>query len=144
MKFLTKIKEKLNTKFKQKEQIQGITINLETVQKICALSAETYPKEFLAFFEGKITWSKIEIKDILFQPYIANENSAFGRIDFPTTSNVLGSVHSHPGPSNRPSGADLRLFGKTGIVHAIIKHPYSPEDIEMYDTEGNKLNFSIK
>ncbi|MCF7866456.1 Mov34/MPN/PAD-1 family protein [Candidatus Woesearchaeota archaeon] len=140
MKLIKKIKEF----FTLKKTIQEITISEETIQKICGIAKDTHPKEFLAFLEGRIIGNKIIITDILFQPYIANKHSTWGHIDLPLTSNVLGSIHSHPSYSNTPSRADLHLFGKTGIVHGIIKKPYSEEDIQIYDNYGNKINHKKK
>ncbi|MCF7872410.1 Mov34/MPN/PAD-1 family protein [Candidatus Woesearchaeota archaeon] len=140
MKILKKIKEF----FKGKQPIKEIILTEKTIKKICGLAKDTHPKEYLAFLEGRIIGNKVTITDILFQPYVANENSTWGYIDLPLTSSVMGSIHSHPGYNNKPSRADLHLFGKTGIVHGIIKKPYKPEDLAIYDNYGNKLQFKTK
>lgn len=137
--------EKIKEILSGKQTIKGIEIKRSAIEKFTEFSKGSYPKEFLGFSEGKIERGKILIDDILFQPYIANENSAFStRLwDMPITANVVGSAHSHPGPSNHPSRADLHFFGKTGIVHMIIKLPYRTEDVALYDNNGNVLNYKI-
>ena len=60
------------------------------------------------------------------------------------TVNAVGSVHSHPGPSNQPSNADLSFFGKNGYFHMIICRPYSQATIQAYDAFGTPMTFTIK
>jgi proteasome lid subunit RPN8/RPN11 len=124
----------------KKKKIEKIEINSHLIQKICDLSKDCYPKEFLAFLEGEIDNNRIHIKDIIFQPYIGTKDSAMAHIDFPLTVKSLGSVHSHPTKSNKPSSADLKFFHKTGIIHAIIKYPYKREDVQFYDINGQEIN----
>lgn len=137
--------EKMKGILSGKQPINEIEIKQSAIEKLAEFSKTAYPKEFLGYLEGKIEKGKILIEDIIFQPYIANENSAFStRLwDMPITAKVIGSAHSHPGPSNHPSRADLHFFGKTGIVHIIIKMPYSIEDIALYDNNGDVLDYKL-
>ena len=142
MRFLKKLKRFFG--LEEKEPIKEIKITREAMDKIILLAKENHPNEFVTFFEGKIKDGTIIIEDVLFQPYYANDHSVFTHIDFPLTSKVLGSIHSHPGPSNRPSRADLHLFGKTGIVHGIIHEPYTEGSLAMYDNNGEPLIYSVE
>lgn len=137
-----KLLDKISNFFTMRTNIEEIQIKREIIEKITQLSSETHPKEFLAFFEG-IMGSTVIINDIFYQPYIANERSAFARMDIPLTTNTLGTIHSHPGPRNTPSRADRRFFRKTGIVHAIIGYPYREEDIAFYNYHGELINVNI-
>jgi len=121
--------------------INEIHIRKSVFDNIIEFSKTTYPREFLAFFEGDFKEGILMIEDLLFQPYIADRESAWPRLNFPTTSKVIGSVHSHPGGSNRPSRSDLGFFQKTGIVHGIINSPYSRDDFVLYDLHGDRLPF---
>jgi len=137
-----KLMEKIRNFFTLRTNINEIKIKREIIEKITELPRETHPKEFLAFFEGLIG-SEVIINDIFYQPYIANNRSAFARLDIPLTTNTLGSIHSHPGPRNTPSRADRRFFRKTGIVHAIIGYPYREQDIAFYNHHGEPINVTI-
>jgi len=125
-----------------RDTFNDIIISTKIIQKITDLPKETHPKEFLAFFEGKIG-KDIIINDIFYQPYLANDHSASPRLDIPLTTNTIGSIHSHPSFSNRPSRADRRFFRKNGIVHAIIKYPYNKEDIAFYNNHGEPIEVKI-
>jgi proteasome lid subunit RPN8/RPN11 len=57
------------------------------------------------------------------------------------TAGGVGTVHSHPTPDYRPSKADLALFAKKGIIHLIIRYPYTQGDIACYDNSGNRCEF---
>lgn len=139
---MKKISDKLKKLFGFDKTFSDIQIKKAVIEKLCELSKDSHPKEFLAFFEGFIG-NNIIIEDIIFQPYIANQRSAMPRLDIPLTTNILGSAHSHPGSSNKPSGADKQFFKKTGIVHAIIKYPYRQEDIQFYDLNGQAIVINI-
>ena len=54
-----------------------------------------------------------------------------------------GSVHSHPGPSADPSGADLQTFSKHGFFHMIVCLPYSLETFKAYDRYGNNQDYTV-
>ena len=134
--------EKVKKFFTLRTNIDEIKIKRDTINKIIDLSRETHPKEFLAFFDG-IIGPEVIITDIFYQPYIANNRSAFARLDIPLTTRTLGSIHSHPGPRNTPSSADRTFFRKSGLVHAIIGYPYREEDVAFYNHHGEQINVTI-
>ncbi|MBW3000876.1 Mov34/MPN/PAD-1 family protein [Candidatus Woesearchaeota archaeon] len=127
----------------EKFDYEKIVIEKEVVDGILELAQMTSPKEFIAFLEGRQRKKVLRIYGLAYQEYFANEHSTLSKINFPITSRIVGSVHSHPGPSNKPSGADLRFFSKRGMVHLIIKSPYREKDIQAYDIKGNKIVFEV-
>ncbi len=129
--------------FGKKQKIDYILITEQTLLDVCHLAGETHPLEFFCFLEGKIENNKIILDGMIFQPYYASNDSAMPKIDLPTYNRVLGSLHSHPSKSNSPSTADKRFFHKTGIVHGIIKYPYRPDDLSMFDINGHRLAFKV-
>lgn len=121
----------------------SIKIKKEIIESVRAIAKETYPKEFLIFLEGKVKGEEVIAEELVFQPYIASNRSAFVRIDIPLTTNIVGSIHSHPGPRNTPSRADRRFFNRQGLVHGIIAYPYREEDLQFYDIHGNPVVVEI-
>ena len=61
----------------------------------------------------------------------------------PPTLKYWGSVHSHPGPSAQPSGADLKTFSKNGLFHMIVCLPYSLETFMAYDKYGQPISYTV-
>mgnify|MGYP001606496819 CR=1 FL=1 len=58
-------------------------------------------------------------------------------------TSIIGSVHSHPSPSTRPSSADLGFFSRMGKVHLILGHPYRESSFSAYDSGGRKIHLGI-
>ena len=160
MKLVNKMKHWLKKGFELgKFDFEKIIIEKEVINAILELARMTSPKEFVAFLEGRTESKKfsehskkgnkavkktLRIYGLAYQEYIANEHSTLARINFPITSKIVGSVHSHPGPNNHPSRADLQFFSKRGIIHLIISSPYTEQDIQGYNSNGNKIGFEIE
>jgi len=122
---------------------EKVMIEREVIDNIVELARQTYPKEFIAFLEGETRNKVLRIYGLVYQEYVANPYSTIYKFNPPMISSIFGSVHSHPGSSNHPSRADLGSFSKKGMVHLIIRMPYSAENIQAYDRNGNKISFEI-
>lgn len=61
----------------------------------------------------------------------------------PVDSSLVGTVHSHPGPSAEPSDADLQLFRHFGHTHIILHEPYDDWTWIAYDQEGNVIELEV-
>ncbi len=112
---------------------------VETVKNACR---EVYPNEFLALFREK----NGVVSELIIPPN-SIKGRGFATLDLwalPAGGGYTGSVHSHPGRSNRPSGNDLRVFGKVGKYHMVIGSPYEDGDISVYDVDGNEVEFEIR
>lgn len=113
----------------------------DVLDMINEASRESYPNEFVAALraeEGVIT----EI--LLFPGSYSNEHSASMQLHMmPIDLSVVGTVHSHPGPSNRPSDEDLHLFGNFGNTHIITCLPYDRRSWQAYDHKGQKVSLDI-
>ena len=61
----------------------------------------------------------------------------------PYDESIKGTVHSHPGPNPRPSGADLNFFSKFGGVHIIIAYPFVEDSVRAYRSDGSVLRIEV-
>jgi len=61
----------------------------------------------------------------------------------PIDYSVVGTVHSHPGFSNRPSRQDLELFRRYGYVHIITCLPYDEGSWRAYDGLGRPRQLPV-
>jgi proteasome lid subunit RPN8/RPN11 len=120
-----------------------LAVKREVIDAICEFAQEAHPKEFIMLLQGKATAGTMHVNSLYYQEYYANEDSAMPYIRLPIFSDIVGSVHSHPGPSNRPSRADIHFFAKHGMVHLIIKYPYQPRDIAAYSISGKMMEFDV-
>lgn len=127
----------------EEKRVDSVVLEREVVESIIGLATDTYPKEFIAFLEGKLKDGVLRVSSLFYQPYWASRNSTSSIVNFPIGMRVFGSVHSHPGPSNQPSRADLLFFSRHGAVHLIIKTPYAVSDIAAYDMNGRRISFDV-
>jgi proteasome lid subunit RPN8/RPN11 len=61
----------------------------------------------------------------------------------PIDHSVVGTVHSHPGYSNRPSDADLSFFGHFGAIHIITCLPFDATSWKAYNLQGERIELSV-
>ena len=126
------------------EEFSEVRIDREVLESVIYYSKEAYPNEFLAFFDGKIKDKVLYITGLIFVPGETCETGAVVRTDMvPINTKYWGSVHSYPGPSARPSDADLVTFSKNGYFHMIVCLPYSFETFKAYDRHGEPVSYSI-
>lgn len=102
---------------------------------------DTYPNEFVATMraeEGVIT-------ELLLLPgTIQGTRSGVLLLHMlPIDFSVVGTIHSHPSYSNRPSEADLALFGRFGNTHVITCLPYDMGSWKAYDYNGREIELEV-
>ena len=123
------------------QKFTSIVLEADCLQNIMDFAKANYPREFSAILQGEIEKNTMNIKGLIYQHFHSNRTSSLMHMNLPMISHAVGSVHSHPSSSTRPSDADLRFFAKTGVVHLIIGYPYDLENITCYDFEGNIRGF---
>lgn len=124
--------------------VEIIKIHRKVLENAAFMAKSTYPNEFVAFFSGSFKKGVVEIDSLLLQSFNAGRTSAhFNITNMPLSSSILGTIHSHPSNSNRPSSTDKRLFNKKGLFHAIIKYPFNLGDISFYNKYGDEINIKI-
>lgn len=126
------------------EEFTEVRVDREVLESVIYYSKKAYPNEFLAFFDGKIIDKILYITGLIFIPGETCETGAVVHTELiPLNTKYWGSVHSHPGPSARPSDADLATFSKNGYFHMIVCLPYSFETFKSYDRYGNHLDYTL-
>lgn len=126
------------------EEFGEVRVDREVLDSVIYYSKKAYPNEFLAFFDGEIKDKVLYITSLLFIPGETCETGAVVHTELiPMNTKYFGSVHSHPGPSARPSDADLTTFSRYGYFHMIVCLPYSLETFKAYDRYGQPMDYSI-
>lgn len=125
-----------------KMRFDKIVITQGVIDSIMEFAKESHPKEFLAFLDGRVKNKRLIIDKLMYQEFVSDNNSAMPIFHFPQT--FYGSVHSHPGHSNRPSNADRQFFSKTGIINLIIKYPYTQKDIRFCNHNAEEISVEIE
>ncbi len=120
----------------------GYAIRETALAFILGVSSQLHPREFTGQLraEGRL------ITEVLVIPAsVYGEDFAETRLDMiPIDRSIVGSVHSHPGRSFRPSDQDLSYFARSGDVHLIVRYPYrNGADVAAYDRTGRRMELVI-
>jgi proteasome lid subunit RPN8/RPN11 len=120
-----------------------IVITRQSADGIITYSKTHHPNEAILVLQGKKDKDDIVVNSLIIPPFSMSGPfySGFPVYDLPFDLSYMGTAHSHPGGSNRPSLDDLNHF--YGMVSIIISHPYEDETIAAYDRNGNSLELRI-
>jgi len=116
-------------------------IRAEVVEMINEAAINTYPNEFIAVLRAE----EGVISELLLLPGSITGDS-FSQLqlwNLPIDYSVAGSVHSHPGYSNRPSSQDLIFFSHFGSVHIITCLPFDETSWKAYDLNGERIELQV-
>src|ERR687889_183851 len=129
---------------KKPKMPRQILISRSAVNGIISYSKGLHPNEAILILQGKTTTEQVIIEGLVIPPFALSGPyySGYSNYYLPSDGSYVGSAHSHPGGSNRPSLADLNR-GFYGAVSIIIAHPYEDRTMAAYDRNGNKLEIKI-
>jgi proteasome lid subunit RPN8/RPN11 len=129
--------------FEKKNQRQ-VVITRMAANGIISYSRGLYPNEAILILRGKTTREQITVDGLAIPPFASSGPYYSGFSDFflPFDSSYVGTAHSHPSKSNRPSLEDLNR-GFYGSVSIIIAYPYEDDTMAAYDRAGNELEVKI-
>ena len=116
-------------------------IRKDVLDMINNAAVETYPNEFVAAMRAE----NGVISELLLLPgSISGETHATLMLHMlPIDYTVVGSVHSHPGYSARPSDADLQFFSHFGAVHIITCLPFDHTSWKAYNLNGERITLEV-
>ena len=130
---------------KKKEKFQrNVILTRQVADGIITYSKTYHPNEGILILQGKSKRSgEIRVDGLVVPPFSSHEPyySGFPTNELPMDLSYIGTAHSHPGGSNRPSLEDLNHF--FGLVSIIINFPYDYKTIGAYDRNGNSVNLII-
>ena len=132
-----------NKKQKSKEVNRYLTLQRHVADSIITYAKTCHPNEGILILQGQTKKSNIVVDGLVVPPFASHGPyySGFPTNDLPFDLSYIGTSHSHPGGSNRPSLEDLNNF--YGFVSVIISYPYSESDIGAFDRNGNKVHVEI-
>jgi len=128
---------------KETQQVQW-KIKKRCLDLILESAKSTYPNEFGALLRVDEQHKDTIVELVLLPGTISGDSHAIFRLHMmPVDFSIVGTIHSHPGPSARPSDADLMLFRKHGRIHIIAAEPFTFESWKAYDYNGNNVDVLI-
>jgi proteasome lid subunit RPN8/RPN11 len=130
-------------KIQQKKSVQW-KIKKRCLDLILESSKSIYPNEFGGLLRVDDKEKNVISEIVLLPGTVFGESHAIFKLHMqPVDFNIVGTVHSHPGPNSIPSDADLQLFRKHGKIHIIVAVPFNNNSWDAYDYNGNNVNIEI-
>lgn len=124
---------------KDKKPVHGI--RRRTLKMILEAGKSSHPNEFGAILKAE----EGVINQLWLLPGTeSGESAALFRLHMlPVDFSVVGTVHTHPSGSCRPSGADIELFRRFGYVHIIACEPFNIRSWACYDGNGDRRSLEV-
>ncbi len=129
--------------FKKEKIERQVTLKKDTRDGILSYCKMNHPNEGLLILRGKSKKGNVTI-DGLVVPPLSESGPTFAGFPhsfLPFDLSYVGTVHSHPSGSAKPSVTDLHNF--FGLVSLIVKSPYEDDDIFAWDSNGDSIKLTI-
>jgi len=129
--------------FKKEKIERQITLKKETRDGILSYCKMNHPNEGLLILKGKSKKGNVTIDGLVVPPFSESGPTfaGFPHSFLPFDLSYVGTVHSHPSGSAKPSVTDLHNF--FGLVSLIVKSPYEDDDIFAWDSNGDPIKLTI-
>jgi len=129
--------------FKKEKIERQITLKKDTRDGIISYCKMNHPNEGLLILKGKSKKGNVIIDGLIVPPFSESGPTfaGFPHSFLPFDLSYVGTVHSHPSGSAKPSVTDLHNF--FGLVSLIVKSPYDDEDIFAWDSNGDSIKLTI-
>ena len=120
-----------------------VLITRQTADGIITYSKTCHPNEGILILRGKSSKNEIVVDGLILPPFSVHGPyySGFPSYDLPFDLSYVGTAHSHPSGSNKPSLEDLNNY--YGLVSIIINYPYTYDTIAAFDRDGNHMKLQI-
>lgn len=132
---------------RKKEEIgvrRRIVLTKQITDSIITYAKSWHPNEGILILQGKKDKNLIKVTGLVIPPFSTHGPyySGFPMYELPFDLSYIGTIHSHPGGSNKPSLEDLNHF--FGLVSVIICHPYEVQNIAAFDRNGNNMELETE
>jgi proteasome lid subunit RPN8/RPN11 len=126
------------------EKISGkkvVVLTRNVIDGIISYSKMHHPYEAILILEGNRKKGEIYINNLVIPPFSVHGPfySSFLINELPFDLKYVGTAHSHPSGTSRPSVEDLNHF--YGLISIIICYPYDELDIHAYNSSGKEIEF---
>jgi proteasome lid subunit RPN8/RPN11 len=129
------------TKDKKISDKKVVVLTRNVIDGIISYSKMHHPYEAILILEGNRKKGEIYINNLVIPPFSVHGPfySSFLINELPFDLKYVGTGHSHPSGTSRPSVEDLNHF--YGLISIIICYPYDELDIHAYNSSGKEIDF---
>ncbi len=118
-------------------------IDRQALEAMLHLAREQHPHEVVLLLRGEISNDEVHISEFLFPPF-ATAGRSFAEFPLhmlPIDFTIVGTAHSHPSGSVRPSTQDLNNFYSRVMI--ILAFPYREGDMAAYNSKGESIPLGV-
>lgn len=129
--------------FKREKFERKVSLKKEVRDGILSYCKMKHPNEAILILHGKSKKGNILVDGLVMAPFSHSGPTfaGFPHSFLPFDLSYVGTVHSHPSGSAKPSVTDLHNF--FGLISLIVKSPYGDEDIFAWDSKSNPIDITI-
>jgi proteasome lid subunit RPN8/RPN11 len=133
----------LRNKMKREAAKRHVVMARRVADGIITYAKSWHPHEGILILQGKIKKEEIILEGLIIPPFSLHGPyySGFSGYELPFDLSYIGTAHSHPGGSNKPSLEDLNNY--YGLVSIIISYPYEDNTIGAFDRNGKNMEIKI-
>jgi len=120
-----------------------VHIDRRALDAMLHLSRMQHPHEVVLLLRGEISNDEVYISEFLFPPF-ATAGRSFAEFPLhmlPIDFTIVGTAHSHPSGSLRPSTRDLNNFYSRVMI--ILAFPYREGDAAAYNSKGEPVPLGV-
>jgi proteasome lid subunit RPN8/RPN11 len=130
-------------KVKRDAAKRNVIMTRRVADGIITYAKSWHPHEGILILQGKIKKEEIILEGLIIPPFSLHGPyySGFSGYELPFDLSYIGTAHSHPGGSNKPSLEDLNNY--YGVVSIIISYPYEDNTIGAFDRNGKNMEIKI-
>ena len=121
-----------------------VVIERELLRSLLSFARAKHPNEIVLLLRGEANKGEMIIEEFLLPPFGTGGRgfAEFRPHMLPIDFSIVGTTHSHPSGSARPSPTDLNHF--YARVMMIVAYPYTDECVAAYNSKGEALPLKIK
>ncbi len=120
-----------------------VAIPGELLDSILSFARMQHPREAIMLLRGRVSRDEITIEEHLLPPFASSGKgfAVFRPHMLPIDFSIMGTLHSHPSGSPRPSPTDLNhLYGR---IMMIVAYPYTRDRMAVYNKKGASVPLEI-
>ncbi|HYX56101.1 MAG TPA: Mov34/MPN/PAD-1 family protein [Nitrososphaeraceae archaeon] len=130
-------------KTKKEATKRHVVMTRQVADGIITYAKSWHPHEGILILQGKAKKEEIIVEGLIIPPFSMHGPyySGFSGYQLPFDLSYIGTAHSHPGGSNKPSLEDLNNY--YGVVSIIISYPYEDNTIGAFDRSGKNMEIKL-
>lgn len=124
-------------------ELREVVFPKEMLEGLFCMAKENHPREIILLLRGRVSNASAYVDELVLPlgTTFGLGFSGFLPHNLPLDPSIIGTLHSHPSGSLKPSIQDLHnVFG---LVMVILAYPYNLSSTSAYDKSGKPLRVRV-